>query len=112
MSSALRVLWRRVPLSTNGIASSMSSVTGRTPNTNPKTSDTFGTISPNLIQSHEQKRESFDGDDKDGEAEFRAKIADTNRPRPHEYLREIGKLLEVGNLRQGKYRTRSFLVLG
>jgi hypothetical protein len=35
-------------------------------------------------------------DDKDGEEEYQAKIADVGRPRPFDYLIKMEKLLNVG----------------
>ena len=54
-------------------------------------SDSFGTLNP--------KRETqIDLDDNDGESEYLAKIADTGRPKPFDYLNQIEKLLKPPNV--------------
>lgn len=65
------------------------------------TQDTFGTLSDSLIQQHEQIREAVDADldDDDGEAEFRAKISDTMRPRPGFFIGRIQDFLGKKDLK-------------
>ena len=54
-------------------------------------SDLFGTLDGKLEQS-------VDLDDNDGETEFLAKISDTGRPRPFDYLNQIEQLLKPPNV--------------
>lgn len=64
--------------------------------------DTFGTIASSAVLRNEQQRETFDGDDHDGELEFEAKIVDVLRPGPKQFLRQINEALQKGNLRKGQ----------
>ena len=54
-------------------------------------SDLFGTLNP----SYEKE---FDLDDNDGETEYLAKISDTGRPKPFDYLHRIETLLKPPNI--------------
>ena len=54
-------------------------------------SDSFGTLNP-------KSETPIDLDDNDGESEFLAKIADTGRPKPFDYLNQIEKLLKPPNV--------------
>ena len=57
-----------------------------------KTSDTFGTLELEHYES------SSGLEDDDGEAAFLAKIADTGRPRPFDYLNQIEMLVKPPNV--------------
>ena len=54
-------------------------------------SDAFGTLNP-------KSETQVDLDDNDGESEYLAKISDTGRPKPFDYLHQIEKLLKPPNV--------------
>ena len=76
----------------------------------PNPSDTFGSLAESSEMKHKIDRYDFrdlDAEDEDGEAHFRAKIADTGRPRPHDFLKLIHDDLRRRDLKSALNRLHS-----